>query len=115
MGWGGTRKGAGRKPKHDGAPEAPEDAQQDDAPKGLNVPQGKEPLEFLRAVMDDPLADPKLRVRAAIAAAQYVHAKKGEGGKKDERQAAAEKAGKGRFAPSAPPKLAVVAGGKSTA
>ena len=113
MGWGGKRKGAGRKPKHEGALEAPADAPQDDAPKGLNVPQGKEPLEFLRAVMDDPLADPKLRVRAAIAAAQYVHAKKGEGGKKDERQAAAEKAGKGKFAPPTGPKLAFVNGGKA--
>ena len=79
------------------------------------MPAGKDPLEFLLAVMDDESADPKLRVHAAVVAAQYVHAKKGDSGKKDERQAAAQKAGKGKFASGQPPKLAVVAGGKPAA
>ena len=96
---GGARPGAGRKPK---------------PPGKLDVPAGLEPLAFLEAVMNDPLADPKLRVRAAIAAAQYRHAKKGEGGKKDERKERADKAGRGRFAPPAGPRLAVVNGGKPT-
>ncbi len=99
-GHGGKRPGSGRKPK---------------PAKALKVPAGLDPVDFLLAVQDDSESDPKLRVRAAIAAAQYLHNKKGEGGKKDERQAAAEKAGKGRYAPSAPPKLAVVSGGKPTA
>lgn len=47
---------------------------------------------------------------AAQLAAPYVHAKKGEAGKKEQRQEAAQKIG-GRFAPTAPPKL-VAAGGK---
>ncbi|MDC8756250.1 terminase small subunit [Janthinobacterium fluminis] len=52
------------------------------------------------------------QVRAAIAAVQYTHPKKGEGGKKDEKAEAAKVAGRGRFgAPPAPPRL--VAGGKT--
>ncbi|NMF98397.1 hypothetical protein GPA27_13480 [Aromatoleum toluolicum] len=51
-----------------------------------------------------------LQVRAAIAAVQYTHPKVGEGGKKEQRQADAQKVA-GRFAPAAPPKL-VAAGGK---
>jgi len=45
-----------------------------------------------------------IQVKAAVAAVQYTHAKKGEGGKKEERQKAAEKVG-GRFAPTAPPRM----------
>lgn len=47
------------------------------------------------------------QVRAAIAAVQYTHQKMGEGGKKDEKQAAAKAAARGRFSPAAPPKLVV--------
>ena len=59
------------------------------------------PLEFLLAVMHSPGADMRLRLRAAVAAAQYVHLEKGDGGKKDE----AAEAAKGRFAASVPPRL----------
>lgn len=48
-----------------------------------------------------------LQVRAAIAAVQYTHAKRGEGGRKDAAADAAKKAAKGRFAPKAPPRLVV--------
>jgi phage terminase small subunit len=89
---GGARAGAGRKPK----PIAQLAASSDD------------PVEFLREVMQDKKADPKLRVRAAIAAAQYTGARRGSRGKKDGQQDAAQQASKGRFAPSEPPKLAVV-------
>jgi len=88
VGWGGKRKGAGRKPQP------------------LEVPAGEDPLKFLISVMNDAGADPQLRVRAAIAAAQYTHNKRGEGGKKEERQEAADKVS-GRFAPPASPKLVV--------
>ena len=71
---GGARPGAGRKPK---------------VWAELKVPKGEDPLKFLLAVMDDATADPRLRVRAAVAAVQYTHPKKGEGGKKDERKQAA--------------------------
>ena len=88
---GGARPGAGRKPK----PAKPLKA------------KGKDPLKFLLEVMRDAEADPGLRVRSAIAAAQYVHMKKGDGGKKDEQRERAEKVGQGRFAPSAAPRLVV--------
>lgn len=79
----------------------------------LDIPKKREPLEFLLSVMNDQEAAPALRVRAAVAAAQYRHSKKGDGGKTDERREAADKAGRGKFAPPAAPKLAVVAGGKA--
>ncbi|MCY1356954.1 hypothetical protein D9M68_176470 [compost metagenome] len=46
------------------------------------------------------------QLRAAIAAVQYTHAKKGEGGKKDERAEAAKAAGK-KFGSTPPPLRAV--------
>lgn len=51
------------------------------------------------------------QIRAAIAAVQYTHAKKGEGGKKEGQAAAANKVAS-RFAPAAPPKLATANGRK---
>ena len=68
----------------------------------------QKPLEYLLAVMNDPAIDEPLRVRAAIAAAQYCHAKRDDGGKKEERQANAVDAAKGKLALAAPPKLSVV-------
>jgi|JI10StandDraft_1071094.scaffolds.fasta_scaffold111011_3 hypothetical protein len=65
------------------------------------------PLGFLLGVMNDEEQDPRLRVRAAIAAAQYKHAKVGEGGKKDAKQGAADVVAGGKFAAAAPPKLVV--------
>lgn len=94
---GGARPGAGRKPK----PKEPP------AQVGLTEPTD-DPLEYLMSVVNDPAADPRLRVRAAVAAAQYKHVKAGDGGKKEQLQAAAEQAATGRFAPAAPPKLAAV-------
>jgi phage terminase small subunit len=73
----------------------------------LQVPEGEDPLKFLLSVMNDPKAAAALRVRAAVAAVQYTHAKRGEGGKKDDRQAAAEKAARGRFSAGKPPRLVV--------
>lgn len=94
---GGLRSGAGRKAKDKPEePENPYSAEQD-------------PLDFLIQVMNNPLEDRTLRVRAAITAAQYMHTKKGDGGKKDERKDAADKiANGGRFNPIAPPKLVAV-------
>lgn len=89
---GGARKGAGRKKKP--------------AP-ALDAPKTESPLEFLVGVMNDAGADARLRVRAAVAAAQYLHAKQGEGGKKDAADRAAGSAATGKFAPAAPPRLVV--------
>lgn len=89
---GGARPGAGRPRK----PVVP-----------LSVPEAATPLEFLLSVMRDPMADPALRVKAATTAAQYVHTRLSDGGKKDEKATKARKVAKGKFA-SAPIPLRVV-------
>lgn len=71
--------------------------------------KSSDPLAFLQAVMNDRDADPRLRVRAAIAAAPYLHAKPGTG----KRAAALDDAtvvsnGGGRFSKSTPPPRLVV-------
>lgn len=92
---GGARPGAGRKPKP-----KPEEAQ-------LPATEGQDPLDFLLSVQNDPAASAALRVRAAIAAAQYVHTKRHDGGKKEAAADAASKAARGKFAARTAPKLIV--------
>lgn len=87
---GGARPGAGRKPK----------------PTALS--DGRDPLEFLLDVMQGKIDARPEQLKAAVAAAQYVHAKRGEGGKRDEAQKDAERAAAGKFAAAAPPKLTAV-------
>lgn len=93
---GGARPNSGPKPK-----QKPPEAE-------LPAVEGQDPLDFLLSVQNDAAATPALRVRAAIAAAQYVHVKKHDGGKKDDQKEAAQLAAKGRFKPSAPPPKLVV-------
>ena len=81
----------------------------------LDVAQHADPEEFLLAVMNSRQANARVRIDAARALMPYRHAKKGELGKKDQRQAAATEAGKGRFRTSEPPRLAVVGGSKTAA
>lgn len=60
--------------------------------------QVDDPVAFFKQVTNDLEADPKLRLDAAKAWAQFTVAKPGEKGKKEERQEKAEQAGKsGRF------------------
>jgi len=66
-----------------------------------------DPLEFMRNMMNDLVADPKLRLDAAKALASFTVAKPGEAGKKDQKADAAKQAGKGRFAAAPPPLRAV--------
>ncbi|MDX6913344.1 terminase small subunit [Hafnia paralvei] len=67
-----------------------------------------DPLEFLRDVMNDPTKDILTRKDAAKSMLPYIHPKKGEGGKKDARNAAAKAAaGASKFGAMAPPKLVV--------
>ena len=69
------------------------------------------PIEYMLKVMRDDGADKDRRDRMAIAAAPYVHKKATEKtGKKTERGKRAKAAAKGRFAPTAAPKLASVNG-----
>ncbi|WP_312838440.1 terminase small subunit [Pantoea piersonii] len=65
-----------------------------------------DPLEFLKAVMNDSDEDIDTRKDAAKAMLPYLHSKKGEGGKKDAKQAAA-KAVASKFTGMAPPQLIV--------
>ena len=88
---GGARPGAGRKPKSD-------------EEKLTIASNGNQtPLEFLLSVMNDNAVEDRLRLEAAKTAAQYVHPKVGETGKKEQTGKKAEEASKGRFSPSAPP------------
>lgn len=101
---GGARPGAGRPRKSKPEAEIQKDAGD---PPAEAVERFDDPLAYLLHVMNDAGQEPRLRVRAAVAAAQYLHTKTHDGGKKDGRQEAAKKAASGRFAPKAPPKLVV--------
>jgi phage terminase small subunit len=85
---GGARPGAGRKAK----PPAPP----------VPLPQ-MDTLQMLQRVALGEVEATPLQVRAAIAAVQYTHTKKGDGGKKEEQADRAKQAGTGRFKASAPP------------
>lgn len=63
------------------------------------------PLEYMLKVMNDPNEDKEIRARMAIAAAPFVHSRKGDGkGKKEERDDKAKAASvSGRFGTGAPP------------
>jgi phage terminase small subunit len=56
-----------------------------------------DPKAFLKAVMNEPKADMRQRVDAAKALMPFEHPKLGEGGKKEQKQAAAEGVSGGRF------------------
>ncbi|MNM07996.1 hypothetical protein D3C76_103520 [compost metagenome] len=71
----------------------------------------RDPKSFLLAVMNDLGTEPKLRVDAAKALMPFVHQRKGEGGKKEERQKVAEQAAS-KFGRQAPPKLVAENGKK---
>lgn len=125
---GGARPGAGRKPKAQTEKSANKPTGKGAAVKTELEPQPhggalqrnkSEPVEIAECDMLTLLKNIALgrveattgQIRAAIAAVQYTHTKKGDGGKKDEDAEKAKKAGAGKFAAAAPPKL-VAAGGK---
>ena len=68
-----------------------------------DLPATNDPLAFLLALVNEPTADMRLRLNAAVALMPYVHAKAGETGKKDAKQDAAEKAASGKFVSTNPP------------
>jgi len=68
-----------------------------------------DPLAYMLKVMNDENADAARRDRMAVAAAPFIHSRKGDGlGKKEEKADKAKSAGAGRFAASKPPQLKVV-------
>lgn len=94
---GGARPGAGRKPKE---------------PTIIQLAAVyDDPEKFLRAVMNDSGTDAKLRVDAAKALMPFVHAKKGEVGKKQQKADEAKQVA-GKFRAASPPKLVAAAGRK---
>lgn len=97
---GGARPGAGR-PKKDKEPKPPAQVAE------------RDPLQFLLDVMQGLVEANPTQLRAAIAATQYMHAKKGESsGKKDEAETKQKAASAGRFGKREAPRLAA-AGGKA--
>lgn len=89
---GGVRAGSGRKPK----------------PKALpTVIEGDDTLKLLQDIAFGRIPATTIQVRAAIAAVQYTHVKRSDGGKKEEQADKAKRAGGGKFAAAAPPKLVV--------
>ena len=81
---GGARPGAGRKAKAV-------------AETVVRESEGCDMLKLLQDVALGRIEASPIQVRAAIAAVQYTHTKRADGGKKEEKQAAAEKAGTGKF------------------
>jgi len=79
------------------------------AGREVNLPDlGKmfsDPKEFLKALMNDPSEDMKLRVDAAKCLMPFEHERKGEVGKKSAKEQAAAKAATGRFSVPAPPAM----------
>ena len=71
----------------------------------------EDPLDFLKAVMNSTYTDLETRKDAAKALMPYIHTKKGEGGKKEQKGAAAKEAAK-KFATIAPPRLVANNGNK---
>lgn len=57
----------------------------------------KDPKDFLMAVMNDVESDMKTRSEAAKALMPFIHQRKGETGKKEEKDAAAKKVSTGKF------------------
>ncbi|AGW94609.1 hypothetical protein N234_31675 [Ralstonia pickettii DTP0602] len=70
----------------------------------------KDPKAFLLAAMNDLELEPRQRIEAAKTLMPFMHQKLGEGGKKEQQQAEAQKVAS-RFSAAAPPKL-VAAGGR---
>ena len=93
----------GATPKKTKAPKVPRDIA--DEAKAVNLT----PLDYMLKVMNDETeSDKARRDRMAIAAAPFIHARKGEGaGKKEEKSDRAKSAGAGKFSTGRAP-LAVV-------
>jgi phage terminase small subunit len=75
-------------------------------PPGAKNRSKLSPLEYMLKVLNDPKAEPERRDRMAIAAAQYVHAKRGYDGSREGAKERAQKASEElSFAPAPPPRL----------
>ena len=123
---GGFRQGAGR-PRKDGKPVASKkvlmksmdksensteekrlEVAADRVAGAIGVDAGNDAEAFLAGVMQNEDVDLRIRMDAAKSLLPFQKKKAGERGVKEEREEAAKKVSKGRFAPSAPPKLVAV-------
>lgn len=98
-----------RSPRSEPAADAGE-AFEETTEAGFDLAQAmrhSDPKDFLLAVMNDFGSEAKLRVDAAKALMPFVHQRKGDAGKKQDKQDAAKQAGTGRFGTGAPPLRAV--------
>lgn len=96
------------------AKSAPPPADQEPARPAFDLASAlahQDPKAFLLAAMNDIELDPKQRIDAAKALMPFMHARLGEGGKKEQKQEAASKVAS-KFSTAAPPRLAAVAGRK---
>lgn len=100
---GGARPGAGR-PRKQPVEIAPEVAQVDHG-------EPLDPRPTLELIALGHMEVSAQQMKALLALLPYTNTKKGEGGKKEQRQDEAKKVA-GRFAPAAAPRL-VAAGGKA--
>lgn len=119
MARGGYRPGAGR-PKGAKSKAAPKDDLKkkqgaldlgDEQDDGADAEGKLEPLDYMLEIMRDKKMAPELRARMAVAAAPFIHTRRGEEkpkGKKEEKGDRAKDVGSGKFAAGAPPKLKVV-------
>lgn len=79
-------------------------------PATADQPMPEDMLELLKQIALGRIDASPTQVKAAIAAVQYTHTKRGDGGKKEEVAEKAKAASKGRFA-GRPAPLALVSGG----
>lgn len=100
---GGARAGAGRKPK------AVSTESEKQKPPPSEIPE-MDMLTLLKEIALGRVEASTGQIRAAIAAVQYEHVKKGDGGKKEDQVDRAKKAGAGKFSSAEPPKLAAANG-----
>lgn len=101
-GWGGARPGSGRKPANGLISKKLAET----IAETLGAPaesETRDPLEFLLDVMQGKLQAKPTQVRAAIAAAQYKHVKRAQGGQRDEQMSKAKGAAARKFSPAAAP------------
>lgn len=86
------------------SPDSPDSTAQGDGGEFLDcLPDTDDPLVWLIALMNEPRAKVFDRRNAAQTAVPYVHGKKGETGKKEQKAEAAKAAGKGKFSAGKPP------------
>lgn len=108
---GAVNKNVKAQPKAKAAKPVEPDADEEDSVPTFDLARAltfTDPKAFLIAAMNDPEAEAKLRVDAAKALMPFMHQRKGETGKKEDKQNAAEEAAAGMYGTSRPPTLKAV-------